>query len=304
MLNRFKSIFGAGEAGSSLAGRKRVDLAERFELVEKTSQGSMSRVYRAVEKVSGKTVCIKIQLREKNQAAQARTAERPCEGAISFQINSEFVARTHEYGTTRDGDLYLVMEYVDGVSLEEIRLTMKVGLRAKAKILARAAEGFADIHEAGFIHHDINPRNILVNRQNQVKIIDFGLAVPNLPEFHKPGNRTGALPYMAPELIRRESTDERLDIFAFGAVAFELLTDRLPFGTGANSMAMMLNRINSDATDPAEANPRLSESYCQILRKCLARRKEERWPSMRTLAETLKVTPVRREEAANNSDAD
>jgi hypothetical protein len=103
---------------------------------------------------------------------------------------------------------------------------------------------------------------------------------------------------MAPELIRREPTDERLDIFAFGAVAFELLTDRLPFAVapGANSMALMLNRINSEALDPAEANPRLSDEYCEVLRKLLARRKEDRWPSMKTLAKRLEEIPVRRDE--------
>ena len=120
------------------------------------------------------------------------------------------------------------MEYVDGVSLEYVRGAIKLGLRGKMKLLAQAAEGLAAVHAAGFIHHDVNPRNILINKSNQVKLIDFGLAVPNTPAFHKPGNRTGALPYMAPELIRREPTDERLDVFAFGAVAFEFLTDRSP----------------------------------------------------------------------------
>ena len=296
MLDKFKGLFGSSGSGSP-AGRRRVVLSERFEFVEKTSQGSMSRVHRAMDKKTGKSVCIKIQIKEKNEAAASRSEDRPGEGAISFQIHSPYVASTYEYGTTREDEQYLVMEYVDGVSLEEVRVSMKVGLRAKAKLVARAAEGFADIHQAGFIHHDINPRNILVNKQNQIKIIDFGLAVPNLPAFHRPGNRTGALPYMAPELIRREFTDERLDIFAFGAVAFELLTDRLPFeASGGNSMAMMLNRINHDAMDPAEANPKLSDEYCEILRKTLARRKEDRWPSMRSLAERLKVAPVRRDD--------
>ena len=118
---------------------------------------------------------------------------------------------------------------------------------------------------------------------HQIKIIDFGLAVPNTAAFHRPGNRTGALPYMAPELIRREPTDERLDIFAFGALAFEFLTNRLPY-EGGNSMAQMLQRINLDPMDPVRANPNLSDELCAILRKALARRKEDRWSSMSALA--------------------
>ena len=186
------------------------------------------------------------------------------------------------------------MKVVDGVSLEYVRTSVKLGLRGKLKVLVQAAEGLAAIHAAGFIHHDVNPGNVLINKANQVKIIDFGLTVPNTPTFHKPGNRTGALAYMAPELIRREVTDHRLDIFAFGAVAFEFLTNRLPYeSTGGNSMAMMLQRINHDPIDPAVANPKLSEELCEVLRRALARR-EDRWPTMAAMANALTQAPARR----------
>jgi serine/threonine protein kinase len=102
------------------------------------------------------------------------------------------------------------------------------------------------------------------------------------------------LHYMAPELIRRESTDERIDIFGFGVMAFELLTDRLPYG-GGNSLAQMTHKINVDPIDPAIANPRLSEELCAILRKTLARKPEDRWPKMSTLAEALRNVNPRRE---------
>ena len=101
-------------------------------------------------------------------------------------------------------------------------------LGEKLELLAQAAEGLAAVHAQGFIHHDIGPQNFLVDREQQVKLIDFGLAVPNTPLFHRPGNRTGTLQYMAPELIRREATDERIDIFSFGAMAFEFLTGGCP----------------------------------------------------------------------------
>ena len=120
-----------------------------------------------------------------------------------------------------------------------------------------------------------------------VKLIDFGLTVPNTPAFRKPGNRTGALHYMAPELIRREATDERIDIFAFGALAFEFLTDKLPYDS-TNSMAAMLQRLNAEPLDPAKADPTLPREVQTLLRKLTARRKEDRWKSMGTLAEALR----------------
>ncbi|HEY2154545.1 MAG TPA: serine/threonine-protein kinase [Isosphaeraceae bacterium] len=292
MLNLFKPK----DATARLTRGGRIDLERRFILAERTSQGSMSKVYRALDRSTDQTVGLKVQIRDKCEAAAARSCdEKPGEGEIGMRIVHPHVARTLDWGYTYEGEQFIVMEYVDGVSLGYVRGAIKLGTRGKMKLLVQAAEGFAGIHAAGFIHHDVNPCNILINKKNQVKIIDFGLAVPNTPLFHKPGNRTGALPYMAPELIRRESTDEKLDVFAFGAVAFEFLTGQLPFWGGGDSMAMIRERINKDALDPAVANPKLSEDLCSLLRRALAKRKEDR-PSMAELARRLAEVPPKREE--------
>jgi serine/threonine protein kinase len=297
MLNLFKPK----DATARLTRGGRLDLERRFILAEKTSQGSMSKVYRALDRQTDQTVGLKVQIREKCEAAAARSSdEKPGEGEIGMRVVHPHVARTLDWGYTYENEQFIVMEYVDGVSLAYVRGAIKLGTRGKMKLLVQAAEGFAAIHAAGFIHHDINPGNILINKKNQVKIIDFGLAVPNTPAFHKPGNRTGALPYMAPELIRRESTDEKLDVFAFGAVAFEFLTNKLPFGGGGDSMAMIRERINKDALDPAVANPKLSDDLCSLLRRALAKRKEDR-PSMAELARRLAEVPPKREPVESDS---
>jgi len=209
MLGKLKELFGPGG---------RVSLERRFSITCETPQGSMSRVYRAVDKESGRTVCLKIQHTEKHAAAESRASrlERPPEGEIAMKVVHPNVVRTYEHGTSTEGEKFIVMEFVDGVSLKFVREATKAGVRAKVALLAQAADALAAVHAAGFIHHDVNPNNFLVNRDNVVKLIDFGLAVPNTPAFHRPGNRTGMLQYMAPELIRRETTDERIDIFGFG----------------------------------------------------------------------------------------
>ena len=79
------------------------------------------------------------------------------------------------------------MEYIDGVSFQYVRETRSARTAQKVELLAQAAEGLAAVHAAGFIHHDINPRNFLVNREQHVKLIDFGLAIPNTPAFRRPG---------------------------------------------------------------------------------------------------------------------
>jgi len=288
MLGKLKGLFGPG-------GRTSLD--RRFSISCETPQGSMSRVYRAIDKDSGRTICLKIQLPDKQAAAEARAQRlsRPPEGEIAMKVIHPNVVRTLEHGISTEGARYIVMEFVDGVSLKFVREATKAGVRAKVGLLAQAADSLAAVHAAGFIHRDVNPNNFLVDRENNVKLIDFGLAVPNTPMFQRPGNRTGMLQYMAPELIRREPTDERIDIFGFGVMAFELLTDKLPYG-GGNSLAQMTQKINVDPMDPALANPRLSDELCAILRKTLARKRDARWPTMATLADALREVSPKRED--------
>jgi eukaryotic-like serine/threonine-protein kinase len=299
MLSRLKELFGPGTSTAGAVRRGRVNLLRRFTVVSETSRGSMSRVYRALDNETGRTVCLKVQNREKNALAAARASSqqvRPQEGEIAIQLIHPHVVRTYEYGTSNQGEHYLVMEFVDGVSMQYIRESRSARTAQKVELLAQAAEGLAAVHAAGFIHHDVNPRNFLVNREQQVKLIDLGLAVPNTPAFRGPGNRTGTLQYMAPELLRREPIDERIDIFAFGVLAFEFLTDRLPYDA-RNTATLMLQRINTEPLDPAAVKPKLSEEICGILRKLTARRKEQRWATMNTLPEALRSVPAKRQRA-------
>jgi serine/threonine protein kinase len=295
MLGKLKGLFGSKKPAGTAPRMKRVNIDRRFTLISLTGQGSMSKVHKAVDNENGRTICLKVQHFEKQAAANARTAadQKPPEGVIASKVNHPHVVRTYEFGMTPKGDHFLVMEFIDGFSLQFIREARSADLAQKLELLAQAAEGLAAVHAAGFIHHDIGPKNFLVNREQQVKLIDFGLAIPDTAVFRKPGNRTGTLLYMAPELIRRETIDNRIDIFSFGAMAFEFLTDRLPYDANeANSMAALLQRINSDPIDPATANPTLPEPLCDLLRKLTARRKEERWARMSSLPEALRSIPV------------
>jgi serine/threonine protein kinase len=290
MLAKLKKMFGTNGSAGSKPRSAKVNLSMRFMLVSESGQGSMSKVYRAVDNQTGRTICLKVQIPEKALAAanRAEKEDRPDEGEIGLKLIHPNVVRTYEHGLSTKGEHFIVMEYVDGQSLQFVRENRSARtLEDKLEILAQAAEGLAAVHKAGFIHHDINPRNFLLNREGTVKLIDFGLTVPNTPAFRKPGNRTGALHYMAPELIRREPTDERIDIFAFGALAFEFLTDKLPYDS-TNSMTAMLQRLNTEPLDPATANPSLPRAVQKLLRKLIARRKDDRWTSMETLAEALR----------------
>lgn len=300
MIGKLLEFFGpsgaSASAGAAAGPRRRVNLEKRFTIVAECSRGSMSRVFRAIDNETGRTVCLKVQIKEKNAAAASRTqtAEaRPLEGDIAMRFNHPHIVRSYEYGDTRLGEHFLVMEFVDGLSLQYVRETRAARTAQRVELLAQAAEGLAAVHEAGFIHHDINPRNFLVDRAQLVKLIDFGLTVPNTPAFRKPGNRTGTLQYMAPELLRREPIDERIDIFAFGVLAFEFLTDRLPYDAN-NSATLMLQRINTEPLDARIVKPKLSDEICEILRLLTARRRDDRWAKMSTLPDALRSVPAKR----------
>jgi serine/threonine-protein kinase len=298
MIGKLKGMFAPAppQAGGRRTG---VNVQKRF-LIQSdvSSQGSMSHVYKALDTETGKTVCLKVLDREKNDAAQARASrheERPAEGSIAVQIRHPHVVRTLEHGTTTRGEEYLVMEYLNGISFEQIRDGRLARTAEKLEWLAQAAEGLNAVHQAGFIHHDVNPRNFLVqrDRERQAKVIDFGLTVPNTPAFRKPGNRTGCLNYMAPELLRREPIDEQIDVFSFGVVAYSLLTGKLPYDAPASPNAL-LQRFATPATDPQAIKAKLSDEVRDVLLKLVAVRKADRWPSLATLADHLRAIPPKR----------
>ncbi len=281
----------AGPAPLPTKNRK-VNIEKRFSIVAETGQGSMSKVYRAVDNQSGRSVCLKVQDLAKAQAANARASRegRLSEGDVGLRITHPNVVRTFEHGDTTHGAHYIVMEYIDGQSLNFARQSRMLTVAQKIDFLAQAAEGLAAVHAAGFIHHDFGPKNVLVDREDRVKIIDFGLAVPNTPLFRRPGNRTGTIQYMAPEVIRREPTDEKLDIFGFGVTAFEFLTNKLPYDA-VEPMAMMRQRINSEPLDINHYAPKLPEGLKALIRKTLTKSPKDRWPSMSTLAQALRDLP-------------
>src|SRR5207249_9503574 len=115
--------------------------------------------------------------------------------------------------------------------------------------LTQMAEGVEFIHKQGFLHRDICPRNVMVNQEGIVKIIDFGLAVPEMPAFRRPGNRTGTPNYLAPELIKRTSTDHRVDMFALGVTAYEIFTSQLPWEK-TQSIQTLMSHMNSNKKNP------------------------------------------------------
>ncbi len=271
----------------------KIDVKRRFDLLNRTGQGSMSRVWRARDKSLGRTVCVKLLDKEKTAKFEMRFVgmNKPREGAICTALRHNNIVQTFEFGISLEGEPVLVMELVDGMGLNFLIETKSPQLEGhRIHILTQIADALEYLHKQGFLHRDICPRNVMVTKENVVKLIDFGLAVPNLPAFQKPGNRTGTPNYLAPELIRRTTTDHRVDLFALGVTAYEVFTGTLPWEK-AESLQTLLSHMNSAGKDPREANPKLDKLTVQFLKKAIERDPNERFQNPADFREALQRLP-------------
>lgn len=271
----------------------KINVRKRFDLLNRTGQGSMSRVWRARDMSLGRMVCLKLLDKEKTAKFEARFLglNKPKEGAICMTLKHQNIVQTFEYGMTTEGEYYLVMELIEGMGLNFLVETKSEKLNGKRiNYLIQIADGIDYLHKAGFLHRDICPRNIMVTHDGVVKLIDFGLAIPNRPEFCKPGNRTGTPNYLAPELIRRTTTDHRVDLFALGVTAYEMFCFALPWEK-TESLQTLLSHMNSAGRDPKELRPDLDKATLAFLTKAIEREPNKRFQTAEEFREALKALP-------------
>jgi serine/threonine protein kinase len=275
------------------SGSGKVNVERRFDLIGRTGQGSMSKVWRAYDKKLGRTICLKVLDREKTKKFDARFPglKRPNEGTLLAQLKHKNIVQTFEHGMTNKGEQFIVMELIDGVGLNFLVETRGPQLEEKRlDLLAQFAQGLEFIHKHGFLHRDVCPRNAMVNKEGVLKIIDFGLAIPYTPDFCKPGNRTGTPTHLAPELIKRQTTDHRVDMFALGVTAYEMYTGDLPWEK-TESMQTLLSHMNNPPRDPREFKPDLDAKTVKFLMKAVERNPRERFQNPADFREALQQLP-------------
>jgi serine/threonine protein kinase len=286
-FDKFKQLFAAGD------GKEPVDVSKRFDLLGRTGQGSMSKVWRARDRQTGKTVCLKLLDREKTLKFEARFPglKKPSEGAICMLLKHPNIVQPYEYGITTDKEPYIIMELVEGVGLNFLIETKHKDLDGnRVNYLSQYASGIEHMHKVGFLHRDICPRNVMVNSEGVVKIIDLGLAIPYKPDFCKPGNRTGTTMYLAPELIKRMPTDHRVDCFALGVTAYEVFTGDLPWEKGS-SQEVLRAIVNNAPRDLREIRPDLDDDVVAFVLKAIERDANRRFQTPGEFRDALAQLP-------------
>ena len=274
----------------------KVDIAKRFDLIVRTGQGSMSKVWRARDTVSGREVALKVLDKAKTQRFEARfspQSNKPAEGEIAVLLDHPNLVNTLEHGITTNDEPFLVMDFVEGLGLSFlVDMQNEMMQKHRLSFMVQLAQGIEYLHKEGFIHRDLCPRNVLVDPKGVVKLIDFGLVVPNTPAFQAPGNRTGTANYMAPELIKRQRTDQRIDIFSFAVTCFEMYTKMMPWESGETLEAVM-QHINKPPKDIRNLVEGIDEQVAATIMKGLALDPQDRWQSISDMLVPLREAKKR-----------
>lgn len=275
LINKFKEIF----KGDS----NRLDVSKRLRFERHAFTGTMSKFRVAREIKTGERVGIKFLDKEKTAQFRARFKglKKPEEGEIGMKLHHERVVKTFEHGLTTAGEEYILMEYIDGPGLNSLISEKSPKLDGiELAFIRQMAEAIQAVHDAGFIHRDICPRNFIVHQDMKwLKLIDFGLTVPDQPEFRQPGNRTGTPQYMAPEIVRRRNTDRRVDLFSFGVSAYRLITWKHPWGSTETSGLAALAHDTKEYTPITEHIPDLDPVLVRAIHKCIEPKADDRMQS-------------------------
>ncbi len=263
-----------------LLGKESLDVLARFELLREAVSGTMSKFYMARDRQTDKIVGLKIADQEKLAAFEARFQglKKPSEGEIAINLKHPNIVETFEYGTTKNGLRFLVMEFLEGPGLHSLIKDEDTILEGKRlKLIREMAEAIDYVHEAGYIHRDICPRNFICSPDaSSLKLIDFGLSLPATEPFMQPGNRTGTPTYMAPEVSRRQKTDQRLDIFSFGMTAYHLCAFELPWPVSDKPAMSALAYSATAPEDILKYVPQLNHTLAQAIMQCLSANPNQR----------------------------
>jgi|WetSurMetagenome_2_1015567.scaffolds.fasta_scaffold42507_2 eukaryotic-like serine/threonine-protein kinase len=271
---------------------------ENYKITSQLGKGGMGEVYRARDAKLGRDVAIKV-LREDFSSDREQLARFEKEARLASALNHPNIITIYQIGEAA-GVPYIVMEFVEGRTLRALLGARRLSLPEILKLAAQIASGMAKAHGAGITHRDLKPENIMISADGFVKILDFGLGKLAPPLASRPSMTTlsqhesetkhgtimGTVDYMSPEQACGEHVDYRSDQFSFGSVLYEMLAGERPFRR--NSVVQSLAAIIEDEPKPLPSSASaVPESLVRILRRCLEKNREHRYPSTQDLAVEL-----------------
>src|SRR5438874_10864979 len=267
-----------------------------YRIMARLGEGGMGAVYRARDTRLGRDVAIKV-LTAVTLSDKERLQRFEQEARATGMPNHPNLLTIYDVGTT-EGTPFLVSELLEGETLRERLDRGAIPPRKAVDMALQVAHGLAAAHDKGIVHRDLKPENIYITREGRVKILDFGIAKlspiagKDGPTFQmastEPGIVLGTVGYMSPEQIRGELVDRRSDIFAFGAIVYEMLTGSRAFKRDS-SIETLSAILKEDPPEIADVAPNVPQSLDRLVRRCMEKDRELRFQTARDLAFNLET---------------
>jgi serine/threonine protein kinase/tetratricopeptide (TPR) repeat protein len=259
--------------------------AGRYEVIEELGRGGMGSVYRVMDKKINEEVALKL---IRPEIVDKKTIDRfGDELKYARKIAHRNVCKMYDLDEV-DGTHYITMEYIPGEDLKSmIKMTRQLGVRTSVTIAKQICEGLVEAHRHGIVHRDLKPGNILIDKDGNARILDFGIA-RSLKTGRKTGHGVlvGTPEYMSPEQAEGKEADQQSDIYSLGVIIFEMLTGRVPFeGEGALSIAVK-HKLEKPP-NPKKYNHAISDELNRLVLKCLEKDRKNRYQNIQELQHDL-----------------
>ncbi|GIW08457.1 MAG: hypothetical protein KatS3mg060_3262 [Dehalococcoidia bacterium] len=264
------------------------------ELGEPIGRGGMATVYRAVQRSLGRTVAVKV-LPPYFQHDPTFLERFRREAAAIARLEHPHILTVHDFGEER-GIAYLILEYVSGGSLRDATAGRPLPLPLVATIVQQLAEALDYAHGQGIVHRDLKPSNVLLHagpdgdalRRPWVKLADFGIAklLGGESGLTDSGVGVGTPEYMSPEQAQGKPVDRRSDVYALGALTFELVTGRPPYA-GETPISIVMQHLGAPVPSARTTSPQIPPAVDRVIQRALAKQPEDRYPTAGAFAEAL-----------------
>lgn len=279
LISTFVLAFSFIYVYENIIKRKESKIISHYELINLIGEGGMGKVYKAIDITNKNIVALKVL--NPDLVTDVENRKRLTnEGQILSQFNNKNIVKVYEIGESKD-NVFISMEFLQGGTLHEyVKKNHSLSFEQIKKISLEICNGLKAVHDKDIVHRDFKTNNIMLDENNNIRIMDFGLSKSSLlTKLTSKGTLLGTLGYISPEQITNTNVDKRSDIFSLGVIIYELCTNTIPF-KGENEIALIHSIFNTIPPQPSTINNKIPTQFDYIVQKCLEKNINERFSSV------------------------